>query len=97
MRIEGIIWFTKVVDKLYSKHQIRVHEVEEVFDNESNKVKIRFVEEGERESEDVYLALGRTEAGRYLAVFFIYKLSKKALIVTARNMTKGEKNQYGRK
>lgn len=97
MRIKGIRWVTKVVDKLYVKHQIRVHEVEEVFDNESHRIKIRFVEEGDREGEDVYLALGRSEAGRYLAVFFIYKLNQEALIVTSRNMTKGEKTQYGRK
>jgi uncharacterized DUF497 family protein len=46
------------------------------------------------EGEDMYVALGRTSAGRYLIVFFIYKLTKDALIVTARDMNKSERKYY---
>jgi hypothetical protein len=35
--------------------------------------KFRFVENGDREDENVYIALGQTEAGRYLTVLFIHK------------------------
>jgi hypothetical protein len=40
------------------------------------------VEKGEREGEDVYMALGQTEAGRYLTVLFIHKKTKDALSLT---------------
>jgi len=94
MRIEGIIWLRDVVDKLVSKHQVETYEVEEVF---SGKPKIRFVEKGEREGENVYLALGQTNSGRYLAVLFIYKQAKEALILSARDMETKERRQYGKK
>lgn len=48
------------------------------------------------EGEDMYVALGRTYAGRYLIVFFIYKLTKDALIVTARDMNKSERKYYAK-
>ncbi|WP_293153294.1 MULTISPECIES: hypothetical protein [unclassified Microcoleus] len=44
------------------------------------------MEKGDREGEDVYLALGQTDAGRYLAVLFIYKPSDRSLILSARDM-----------
>ncbi len=83
MRIEGIIWLRDVVDKLNSKHQVETAEVEEVL---NGRPKIRFVEKGDREGEDVYLALGQTDAGRYLAILFIYKQTKEAVILSARDM-----------
>jgi uncharacterized DUF497 family protein len=94
MKIEGVIWLRDVVDKLVSKHQVETDEVEEVF---SGKPKIRFVEKGERENEDVYMALGQTRSGRYLAVLFIHKRSNEALVLSARNMEQKERKQYGRK
>ncbi len=59
--------------------------------------KIRFVEKGERKGEDVYPALGRTEAGRYLTVLFIGKRGGEALILSARDMARKEKRIYGKK
>ena len=94
MKIEGIIWLRDVVDKLALKHHVGTHEVEEAF---SDKTKFRFVEKGEREGEDVYLALGRTSAGRYLSVLFIYKKTKEILILSARDMARKEKRQYDKK
>ena len=94
MRIEGIIWLRDVVDKLISKHHVETYEVEEVL---NGKPKIRFVEKGDREGEDVYLALGQTDTGRYLAVLFIHKQSKEALVLSARDMATKERRQYGRK
>ena len=94
MSIEGIIWINQIVDKLAFKHQIETNEVEEIF---TGKPKFRFVEKGERKNEDVYMALGQTEGGRYLIVLFIYKQSREALILSARDMEKRERKMYGRK
>jgi len=45
----------------------------------------------------VYLALGQTDAGRYLSTLFIYKKTKEALILSARDVVKRERIQYGKK
>ncbi len=94
MRISGVIWLDDTVAKLATKHSVETFEVEEVL---SNKPKIRFVEKGYRDREDVYLALGQTFGGRYLAIFFIYKRTSEALILSARDMAEKEKRTYGRK
>jgi uncharacterized DUF497 family protein len=94
MNIEGIIWLNQIIDKLAFKHQIETNEVEEVF---TGKPKFRFVEKGERKNEDVYMALGQTEGGRYLIILFIYKQSWEALVLSARDMEKRERKMYGRK
>lgn len=41
--------------------------------------------------------LSRSDAGRYLAVLFIYKENETALIISARDMENKERKQYGRK
>jgi uncharacterized DUF497 family protein len=94
MNIEGIIWLRDIVDKLVIKHHVETYEVEEVL---TGKPKFRFVEKGERAGEDVYMALGQTEAGRYLTILFIYKASKETLILSARDMAEKERRLYGRK
>ena len=43
------------------------------------------------------MALGQTDAGRYLITLFIYKQTKEALILSAREMETKERRQYGRK
>lgn len=94
MKIDSLIWLRDIVDKLAWKHQVDPEEVEEVLNNQP---KIRFVEKGERKGEDVYMALGQTDAGRYLAVLFIYKKTKEALILSARDMANKERKQHGKK
>lgn len=94
MKIEDIIWLRRFVDKLIIKHHVDIEEVEEVL---SNKPKIRFAKKGDRVGENVYMALGQTDAGRYLAVVFIYKKTKEALILSARDMKDKEKKQYVKK
>ena len=64
MKIDGLIWLGDIVDKLAWKHEVDPEEVEEVLNHQP---KIRLVEKGERKGEDVYLALGQTDAGRYLS------------------------------
>ncbi len=94
MKIEGVTWLRDVVDKLAIKHHVQTDEVEEVF---NNRPEFRFMEKGERVGEDVYLALGQTDAGRYLSVLFIYKETKEALVLSARDMARKERRLYGKK
>jgi len=94
VKIEGIAWLRNVADKLALKHHVETQEVEQAL---RNQPKIRFAEKGARKGEDLYLALGRTDAGRYLAVVFIYKRTKEALILSARDMADKERKQYGKK
>jgi len=69
-------------------------EVEEVL---SGKCRVFKRESGKIEGEDLYNALGKTKAGRYLSVFFIRKLDNKVLIITARDMNKRERRRYEKK
>lgn len=92
--IKGIIWLKNYVDKLLWKHNITPDEVEDVFDNSP---KYRFIEKGDVDGENLYSALGQTDNGRYLIIFFIYKLTGDALIISARDMTKKEKRSYAKK
>jgi uncharacterized DUF497 family protein len=81
------------VEKIASQQGVTTEEVEEVF---ANKPHIRFQERGNVAGEDLYTAFGRSEAGRYLTVFFIYKRNRQALIVSARDMDKKERRQYAK-
>ncbi len=91
MKIEGILWLKEIVDKLVRKHHVLAEEVEQVL---SSKPRFYFIQRGERAGEDVYMALGQTKAGRYLTVLFIYKKTKEALILSARDMAKKERKRY---
>ena len=94
MRIDDIIWLPQTIDKLAWKHHVTPEEVEEVlFGNPL----YRRVQRGHIPGEDLYAALGRTDAGRYLIVFFIYKPARKALILSARDMEEKERRQYERR
>lgn len=92
--IDDIIWLDAVVEKLAWKHNVLPLEVEEVL---TGRCRIFKKESGKIEGEDLYNAIGRTKAGRYLSVFFIKKLNKKALIITARDMNKRERKRYEKK
>ena len=94
MKINGIIWLRNVIDKLLWKHKVTTDEVEEVF---NGSPRYRFLERGDVEGEDVYSAMGRTEAGRYLIIYFLHKATGEALVITARDMTKKERKFYGKK
>jgi uncharacterized DUF497 family protein len=94
MYIRQAVILENVEEKIWSKHNVSEDEVNEVFDGRPHIV---YREKGMAvEGEDMYVALGRTSAGRYLIVFFIYKLTKDALIVTARDMNKSERKYYAK-
>ena len=94
MRIEEVIWLDTIVEKLAVKHRVSPYEVEEAL---RSKPKIRFAQKGERKGEDLYLALGQANTGRYLAVLFIHKSYARALIISARDMAEKERKDYARK
>lgn len=94
MNIDDFIWLPDIVDKLAAKHHVTQDEVEEVF---FNHPKYRFAESGHHSGENVYAALGQTDAGRYLIVFFIRKTNYRALILSARDMDQKERKRYERK
>ncbi len=94
MRIVDIIWHPEVIDKLAWKHSTTPEEVDQVLFEQSL---FRKVQKGHVPGEHVYAAFGRNESGRYLTVFFIYKSTREALILTARDMDSSERKAYERR
>lgn len=94
VRLTGIIWLREVVDKLAWKHHVTTDEVEEAL---AVARRFRFIETGDVAGEGLYAAMGRTDAGRYLIIYFVCKVTNEALIVSARDMTRKEKRAYAKK
>lgn len=94
MFIESFIWYRDIIDKLMWKHGVTRLEVEEVF---QNKPKFKMIEKGKIKNENIYSARGQSESGRFVSVIFIYKRTKEALIVTAREMDAKERRNYDKK
>lgn len=95
MRIDKIVVPVPIQEKIVSKHGVEVDEARYVL---LSGPRIRFAEKGHIEGENVYAAFGQTIGGRYLALFFVYKPSNNtAIIISARDMTKRERKQYGKK
>ncbi|MDT4954118.1 MAG: uncharacterized protein QOJ02_2256 [Acidobacteriota bacterium] len=93
MKITGIIWLTRFVEKIERKHSVSTDEVEQVF---ANQPRVRLIERGDVIGENLYRAIGQTDDGRYLAVFFIYKGENRALVISARDTNSGERKSYGK-
>jgi uncharacterized DUF497 family protein len=91
--IRTIIWKDQFVDKLARKHSVTVIEAEEIL---SAKPHIRRVSKGRVKDQHVYAAFGQTDAGRYLIVFYILKLSGAILPISARDMDDSERKYYER-
>ena len=94
MEILGCIWLDQFVDKIIQKHKVYPEEVEDML---SQNPQIRMAERGDVKGEDLYMAFGRSYAGRYLSVLFIMKKGKQALVISARDMSKRERKSYGRR
>jgi uncharacterized DUF497 family protein len=92
--ITGIIWLRNTVYKLVQKHQVDQIEVEQAF---RNRPQFRRIARGNVDGENVYAAMARTDAGRYLIVFFIYKQTHEALVISARDMDAKERKRYGKR
>jgi uncharacterized DUF497 family protein len=94
LKISALIWLEGFVEKVARKHNVSREEVRQA---PLNSKHFRFVEKGHRAGENVYSALGQTETGRYLIVFFVYKKKEQALILSARDMTNAERARYDKK
>ena len=68
MRIEGIIWFDEIIEKLEWKHNVQPCEVTEVL---ANTQEFRFVEKGYRAGENVYVSVW-ANIRRTLPYYFLY-------------------------
>jgi uncharacterized DUF497 family protein len=94
LKIVGFIWLEEIVEKLSRKHHVDAAEVAELF---ANAPRFLFVEKGHRTGENVYSGVGQTDAGRYLICFFVYKQDRRALVLSARDMSGAERKRYERK
>lgn len=94
MEIHEILWLDEVVAKIEHKHRVSTDEVEQVV---HGRPLVKRLERGRVAGEDLYVALGRTDAGRCLSVFFICKEGNRALVISARDMDRKERRLYGRK
>ncbi len=94
MKVREIIWLDVIEDKIQRKHNVKSEEAEEVF---KNHPRYFFVENGHVEGEDLYSAIGKTDAGRLLIVYFILKPEQQALVISARDAKKNERKKYEKK
>ena len=88
------MWLDKFVDKIIRKHNVSLEEVEQVL---SKDPVIQRLEGGHVKGEDLFIGFGRTDARRYLSVLLVLKKDKRALVISARDMTKKERRKYGRR
>ncbi len=91
LKLRDVIWKLQFVEKLYVEHGVMTDEVENVLFGRPHMLRVR---RGKVHGEDVYEAFGQTSAGRYLVVFFIHK-SGAALPISARDMSRTERQYYG--
>lgn len=93
MKVTDIIWLARFVEKIERKHGVSTDEVEQVF---ANRPRAHLIERGHVSGENLYRAIGQTDGGRYLVVFFIYKGENRALIISARDASPRERRSYGK-
>ena len=93
MKITECLWIDKFVDKIISIHNVYPDEVEEVL---SKRPFILKLEKGNVKGEDLYVAFGNTNAGRHLTILFVKKKNSRALVISARDMSKKERKRYGK-
>jgi len=91
MRIKQVVLLHQFAEKIERKHHVSQDEVEQVF---LNRPTFQFAELGDVPNEDLYRTIDQTNAGRYLIVFFVYKHGGRALVISARDVTKGERRHY---
>ncbi len=93
MTLRYVIWKQDFADKMAWKHGVTMDEVEEALFAAPH---VRYAEDGRVKGEDLYVAYGRTDGGRYLTVFFVQKSGDAVLPISARDMTQKERRYYDR-
>ena len=94
MKIKECLWLDNFVDKIIRKHNVYPEEVEQAL---SKGPVIKRLEGGHVKGEDLFIGFGRTNAGRYLSILLVMKRDKRALVISARDMTKKERKKYARR
>lgn len=94
MWLRKIIWIDKFTIKIQEKHNLTIDEVEDAL---LSGAIFRRARRGRVRGENVYVAYGKTNSGRYLFIVFIYKQSMEGLIISARDMTLKEQRYYNAK
>lgn len=89
MQVENISWDQDTVDHI-ARHSVSPEEVEEVLFNEIDSPLIMKGKQGK------YLTYGKTDGGRLLLVVWV-AIYRKTKIITARDLTKKEKQFYNRR
>ncbi len=92
--MKDIIWIDRFVSKIEKKHGVTPKEVEEAL---LSGTVFHRAKRGRVNGEDVYVAYGKSHAGRYLFIVFVYKSSNTGLIISARDMTVKERKYYNAK
>jgi len=87
VEIRWLVWDRQIIYKLKKKHSIEPEEVEEALFQGNPHI---------RSFRGVYHAYGQTGAGRYLFIVFVPLGKKRARIITARDMTPGERRLFRR-
>ncbi len=91
MQLYEVIWKDQFIEKLAVKHGVSMNEVEEVL---FSRCYVRKAQKGRIKGENLYVAYGQTNIGRYLIVFFVRKNKTSALPISARDMTQSERRYY---
>jgi len=95
VKITRIIWLRQYVVKIEARHGVYQDEMRQIL---MRSPRVRRMGKGKiHEGEDLYVAYGQTDAGRYLTIFFIHKAGDEALIISARDMDSKERKRYGKK
>jgi uncharacterized DUF497 family protein len=84
-------WDDGNADKNWIKHGISQTEIEQTFFNLPFLV---FDDQRHSQSEERFYALGRTDEGKGLFIVFTYRDSSLIRVISARRMTKREKQYY---
>jgi len=92
VKITECLWLDEFLDKIIRKHNVHPGEVEEVL---SGGPLVRRLQAGNVKGEDLFIAFGKTRGGRYLAILFVRKKDRRALVISARDMTRRERKRYG--
>ncbi len=94
MHINRVIIRDWYAEKIWYKHHVDEDEIRDVI--LTRRTSFRRLQKGNVAGEDVFGAYGQTEGGRYLSVFFIYKINRNAFVISARDMDGKERKRYAK-
>jgi len=94
MQINRVAIPQEFAEKIWRKHHVEEYEIREVLLSRGGS--FRRLEKGRVAGENLFGAYGQTSNGRYLSIFFIYKLNLDAFVISARDMDKKERRRYAK-